>query len=183
MFAWPCFGFSGILKRTKAKIFQAPGSPRRCFFSSGGIFGLANVIQEYKVTDWIAGFFVPVAHQLTSSVILLTVVVAIAMFALRFLDPSSFIAISVLFLSVVDVTNAAGIKPLVLMTPIIIASVPFWMLYQNFWLAMGDGLTGNEAFTSGQRVRLANTHALSRCWHYTGRIPPATYRKIHWRMI
>ena len=127
----------------------------------GGIFGLANVIQEYKVTDWIAGYFVPVVHQLTANVILLTFVMAVAMYALRFLDPSSFIAISVLFLSVVDLTNAAGIPPLVLMAPIIIASVPFWMLYQNFWLAMGEGLTSGEAFTAGQRVRLANTYAVA----------------------
>jgi hypothetical protein len=113
------------------------------------------------VTDWIAGFFVPVVHQLTASVILLTIVISIAMYALRFLDPSSFIAISVLFLSVVDVTMAAGIPPLILMAPIIIASVPFWMLYQNFWLAMGDGLTGSEAFTPGQRLTLANTYAVA----------------------
>jgi hypothetical protein len=86
---------------------------------------------------------------------------AVAMYILRFLDPSSFIAISVLFLSVVDVTSAAGIKPIVLMTPIIIASVPFWMLYQNFWLAMGDGLTGGEAFTTSQQMRLANTYAVA----------------------
>ena len=103
----------------------------------------------------------PVVNQLTSSIIILTIVMAIAMYALRFLDPSSFIAISVLFLSVVDLTNKAGIPPLILMAPIIIASVPFWMLYQNFWLAMGDGLTGSEAFTPGQRIRLANTYALA----------------------
>jgi hypothetical protein len=41
------------------------------------------------------------------------------------------------------------------------ASVPFWMLYQNFWLAMGDGLTGNEAFTPRQRLVLANTYAIA----------------------
>jgi anion transporter len=157
MFALAIFGFSGILK--DHDISTGVSWPLLLFI--GGIFGLANVIQEYKVTDWIASFFVPVAHQLTSSVVLLTIVVAIAMYALRFLDPSSFIAISVLFLSVVDVTNAAGIPPLVLMAPIIIASVPFWMLYQNFWLAMGDGLTGSEAFTAGQRVRLANTYAVA----------------------
>jgi anion transporter len=157
MFAVAVFGFSGILK--DHEISTGVSWPLLLFI--GGIFGLANVIQEYKVTDWIASFFVPVAHQLTSSIVLLTIVVAIAMYALRFLDPSSFIAISVLFLSVVDVTNAAGIPPLVLMAPIIIASVPFWMLYQNFWLAMGDGLTGSEAFTAGQRVRLANTYAVA----------------------
>lgn len=126
----------------------------------GGIFGLANVIQDTKVTDWVAGFFVPVARQLTSNLVFLSIVLACAMYLLRFLDPSSFIAISVLFLSVVDVTSAAGIPPLVVMAPILIASVPFWMSYQNFWLAMGEGLTGNMAFSPGQRVRLANTYAI-----------------------
>src|SRR5580658_10330051 len=157
MFAVAVFGFSGILKDNE--ISTGVSWPLLLFI--GGIFGLANVIQEYKVTDWIAGYFVPVVNQLTSSVILLTIVMSVAMYALRFLDPSSFIAISVLFLSVVDVTRAAGIPPLVLMAPIIIASVPFWMLYQNFWLAMGDGLTSSEAFNPGQRVRLANTYAVA----------------------
>jgi anion transporter len=157
MLALAVFGFSGILKDNE--ISTGVSWPLLLFI--GGIFGLANVIQEYKVTDWIAGFFVPVVHQLTASIILLSIVIAVVMYALRFLDPSSFIAISVLFLSVVDVTNAAGIPPLVLMAPIIIASVPFWMLYQNFWLAMADGLTGSEAFTPGQRVRLANTYAVA----------------------
>jgi len=126
----------------------------------GGVFGLANVIQDVKVTDWLAGFFVPVARQLTSNVVLLMIVMSLAMFLLRFLDPSSFIAISVLFLSVVDVTSAAGIPPLVLMAPILMASVPFWMSYQNFWIAMGEGLTSNLAFSSGQRLRLANGYAV-----------------------
>jgi len=66
----------------------------------------------------------------------------------------------VLFLSTVAVTMAAGIPPLVLMAPIILASAPFWVAYENFWLAMGEGLTGNMAFTPGQRVRLANGYAL-----------------------
>jgi len=157
MFALAVFGFAGILK--DPDISTGVSWPLLLFI--GGIFGLANVIKEYKVTDWIASFFVPVAQQLSSSVILLTVVVSIAMFALRFLDPSSFIAILVLFLSVVDVTMAAGIKPIILMAPIIIASVPFWMLYQNFWLAMGNGLTGDQAFTSSQQLRLANTYAVA----------------------
>jgi anion transporter len=157
MVAVAVFAFAGILK--DGEISTGVSWPLLLFI--GGIFGLANVIQEYKVTDWIAGFFVPVVHQLTSSVILLTIVVALAMYALRFLDPSSFIAISVLFLSVVDVTSAAGIRPIILMAPIIIASVPFWMLYQNFWLAMADGLTSSEAFGAGQRIRLANTYAVA----------------------
>jgi di/tricarboxylate transporter len=126
----------------------------------GGVFGLANVIQDTKVTDWVAGFFVPIARQLSSNLVLLSAVIAIAMFLLRFLDPSSFIAISVLFLSIVDVTSGAGIPPLVTMAAVLLGSVPFWMSYQNFWLAMGEGITGNEAFSSGQRLTLANAYAL-----------------------
>ncbi len=126
----------------------------------GGVFGLANVIQDVKVTDWVAGLFVPIARQLTSNPVLLMIVLSLAMFLLRFLDPSSFIAIAVLFLSIVDVTNAAGIPPLVLMAPLLIASVPFWMSYQNFWIAMGEGLTSNLAFTPSQRLRLANGYAV-----------------------
>lgn len=126
----------------------------------GGVFGLANVIQEYKITDWLAGFFIPIAGHLTFSVLILVLVMALAMFLLRFLDPSSFIAISVLFLSVVDVTRAAGVPPLVLMAPIILASVPFWVSYQNFWIAMGEGITSFQAFSGKQQVRIASGYAV-----------------------
>lgn len=126
----------------------------------GGVFSLANIVQDYKVTDWLAGYFVPVVQRIEFSVVLISIAMALAMYILRFLDPSSFIAVSVLFLSTVTVLMAAGVPPLVLMAPIILASAPFWVSYQNFWLAMGEGLTGNQAFTAGQRVRLANAYAI-----------------------
>lgn len=155
-FAMAVFALAGILKDEDI----GTGVSWSLLLYLGGVFGLANVIQDAKITDWIAGFFVPVARQLTSHLVLLSSVLALAMYVLRFLDPSSFIAISVLFLSVVDVTSAAGIAPLVIMAPILIASVPFWMSYQNFWLAMGEGLTGNLAFSTSQRLRLANAYAV-----------------------
>jgi di/tricarboxylate transporter len=126
----------------------------------GGIFSLANVLQVYKVTDWIATFITPIADRLTFSVLVLVVVMACAMLLLRFLDPTGFIAIPVLFLPVSDVTARAGISPLVVMAPLVLAAVPFWMPYQNIWIAMGEGITGGEAFSAGQRVRLANIYAL-----------------------
>jgi hypothetical protein len=64
-------------------------------------------------------------------------------------------------LSVVDVTSGAGIPPLALMSAVLLPSVPFWMTYQNFWVAMTESLTSSEAFTNGQRIRLANTYALA----------------------
>ena len=60
---------------------------------------------------------------------------ALIMYVMRFIDPSAFIAIPVLFLTTVDVTMAAGLPPLVLMAPLLIsASVPFWLSYENFWI-------------------------------------------------
>jgi len=157
MIAMVVFALAGILR--DEDIGTGVSWPLLLFL--GGIFGLANIIQEYRITDWLASYFVPVAHQLTSHPLLLVTVVALTMFVLRFLDPSSFIAISVLFLSVVEVTSAAGIPPLVLMSAVLLASVPFWMTYQNFWVAMSESLTSSEGFSNGQRIRIATTYAIA----------------------
>jgi di/tricarboxylate transporter len=125
----------------------------------GGNFSLANVVEELRITDWLAGYVVPVARQLTFSVALFLVVVAVAMLLLRFLDPTGFLAIPVLFLSIADVTIAAGIPPLVLTAALVLAAAPFWATYENFWMAMGEGLTSGQAFTARQRVQLANIYA------------------------
>ena len=156
MFAMGVFYMAGILRDEDI----GTGVSWTLLLFIGGIFSLANIVQDYKVTDWLAGYFVPVVQQIEFSVVILCIVMALAMYVLRFLDPSSFIAVSVLFLSTVTVTMAAGIPPLVLMAPIILASAPFWVSYQNFWLAMGEGLTGNQAFTAAHRVRLANAYAI-----------------------
>src|SRR5215472_16726023 len=92
----------------------------------GGIFSLGNVLTEYKITDWLAGYFVPSVQHLTFNTIVLLAVVGIAMLVVRFLDPSGFIAIAVLFIPIVDTTTAAGIPPLVLAAALLIPSVPFW---------------------------------------------------------
>jgi DASS family divalent anion:Na+ symporter len=126
----------------------------------GGIFSLGNVLTEYKITDWLAGYFVPMAQHLTFSAIVLLVVVGIAMLAVRFLDPSGFIAIAVLFIPIVDTTSAAGIAPLILTAALLIPSVPFWATYQNIWVAMGEGITEGLAFSGSERVRLANMYGV-----------------------
>jgi len=156
MIAMAVFNLTGIVQDQDI----ATGVSWTLLLFLGGIFGLANVIQDYKVTDWMASFFVPIVQRLTFSTVLLVLVMGLAMFLFRFLDPSSFIAIAVLFLAVVDVTSSVGIPPLVLMAALMVTSVPFWMLYQNFWLAMGEGLTGNQACTDSQRMRLAHAHAV-----------------------
>ena len=55
----------------------------------GGIFSLQNVLTEYRITDWLAGYFIPIAQRLTFSPIVLLEVVAISMLAMRFLASMS----------------------------------------------------------------------------------------------
>ena len=131
----------------------------------GGIFSLQNVLTEYKLTDWLAGYFVPIMQHLTFNAVIALVAVGIATLALRFLDPSGFIAIVVTFVPLVDTTSAAGIPPLVLTAALLIPSVPFWATYQNIWVAMGEGITEGLAFSGAERVRLATMYAVFRPAH------------------
>src|ERR1700722_8027283 len=126
----------------------------------GGIFSLQNVLTEYKLTDWLAGYFVPVMQHLTFSIIVALLAIGIMTLALRFLDPSGFIAIVVTFVPLVDTTSAAGIPPMILTAALLIPSVPFWATYQNIWIAMGDGITEGLAFSGADRVRLATMYAV-----------------------
>jgi di/tricarboxylate transporter len=121
----------------------------------GGNFSLANVVEDLKITDWLAGYLVPFARQLTFSTVVFVLVVALAMLLLRFL------AIPVLFLPISDVALAAGIPPLILTAPLVLAAAPFWATYENIWVAMGDGITSGQAFSARQRVSLANTYAVA----------------------
>jgi anion transporter len=157
MIAMVVFSVAGILR--DEEIGSGVSWPLLLFL--GGVFSLTNVIEQYKITDWLSAYFVPFARQLTSNTLILVVVVALTMFVLRFVVPSAFIPIPVLFLSVVDVTSAAGIPPLVVMSAILLASVPFWMTYQNLWLAMGQSLTSGNAFTGRQQTQIASIYAIA----------------------
>jgi anion transporter len=156
MIAMAVFAATGILEDHEI----ATGVSWSLLLFLGGIFGLSNVIQNLKVTDWFARAFVPMISHVVGALPILAVFLALTMFVLRFIDPSSLIAIPVLFLSVVDVTAGAGIPPLVLMAPILIASMPFWLLYQNFWMVLAEGITQEEAFTPKQRTVLATIYAI-----------------------
>jgi hypothetical protein len=57
--------------------------------------------------------------------------------------------------------TAAGIPPLVLIAPLLLSVAPFWLSHQNFWIAMGEGMTANQAFSAGQRASLANVYAVT----------------------
>jgi anion transporter len=155
-FALAIFGLFGIVR----DVDIATGVSWSLLLYLGGILSLANVIQEFKITDWLAGYMIPIANRLAFSTVSLLVITAFAMLLLRFLDPSAFVAIPVLFLPIVDTSTVHGVPPMVLMGPILLASAPFWLSYENFWIAMGEGMTSGQAYSASQRVWLANAYAL-----------------------
>lgn len=157
MFGLGIFALAGIIRDEDI----AGGVSWTLLLFIGGVFGLANIIQEYKITDWLAASFLPIAEKLAFSSIVLLIVMALVFLLLRFLDPTGFIAIPVLFLPVSDVMTAAGIPPLVLIAPLLLSVAPFWLSHQNFWIAMGEGMTSNQAFSAGQRASLANVYAVT----------------------
>jgi di/tricarboxylate transporter len=127
----------------------------------GGVFSLSGVVQEYRVTDWLAAVVLPAVTHLVGVPVLFLLVVGLVMYLARFFDPSGMLAIPMVFLPVAEVAARAGIAPLVTMAAILITSVPFWASYQNIWIAMGENITEGQAFTAGQRARLATVYGLA----------------------
>jgi anion transporter len=125
----------------------------------GGAFGLANMIHEYNITNWLAAFFLPAAAHLSSSTTLFLLATALVCMVLRFLDPTGFIVLSVLFLPFSEIAAAQNIPPMVLMASLLLSIAPFWLSYQNFWVAICEGITSNQAFTGAQRVKLSTVYA------------------------
>jgi di/tricarboxylate transporter len=150
------FGFAGIIKDSD----MGTGVSWTLLLFIGGVFSLQTVVQAVKITDWLGGYFIPIALQLTSNHFLLIAVMSISVIILRFIDPTGFIVIPVLFLPLVDVLMKAGINPLVVVAPTTVASAPFFLSYQNFWIAMSEGLTGGKAFTGKQRFTAAVAYAV-----------------------
>jgi len=150
------FGLAGVIKDQDI----GTGVSWTLLLFIGGVFSLANVIQAVKITDWLGGYFIPVALQMSSNTFLLIGVMTVAVLILRFIDPTGFIVIPVLFLPLVDVLMKSGMSPLVVVAPLTAASAPFFLSYQNFWIAMSEGLTGGRAYTGKQRLVAASTYAV-----------------------
>jgi di/tricarboxylate transporter len=172
MVALSIFALSGILQDSDI----ATGVSWTLLLFLGGIFGLQNVIPDNKITDWLAGLMVPQVQQLTSTPIVLLVVMALVMLALRWLDPTAFVALPLAFLPLADPMAKAGIPPMVLTAPLLLCSAPFWMPYMNFWIAMGDGIAAKQAWNRGQLFLIATVYAISA-------IVATVVGVFYWRLI
>jgi len=157
MFGLAVFAFVGIIRDSDI----ATGISWTLMLFLGGIFSLQNVIPEYKITDWMAGLMVPHVQALVATPILLLIVLSLVMLALRFLDPTAFIALPLVFLPLVAPLSKAGIPPMILTAPLLLCSAPFWIPYTNFWIAMTEGITLRQGFDRGQLFRLASIYAFA----------------------
>jgi di/tricarboxylate transporter len=156
MIALGVFGFTGIIKDSDI----ATGVSWTLLLFLGGVFSLAQVVDKQNIFKWIGGYFTPVAAQMVSTPMVLIATMAIAVLILRFVDPTGFLVIPVLFLPIFDIMMKAGISPLVVIAPTTVASAPFWLPYENFWVAMSESLTGGQGYTHGQRAKLATIYAV-----------------------
>ena len=157
MAALTVFALSGILQ----DVDIANGISWTLMLFLGGIFGLQTVIPDNKITDWMAGLMLPHVQALVSTPILLLVLLALVMLALRFLDPTAFIALPLVFLPLTDPLAKAGFPPLIMTAPLLLCSAPFWLPYMNFWIAMGDGITARQAWDRSQLFLIATLYAVA----------------------
>src|SRR5579883_712433 len=158
-------GMFGLAVLNLAGIFQdadvGTGISWTLMLFLGGIFSLTHIIPQYHITNWIAGILVPKVQPLLGAPVILLTVVGLMMLAMRFLDPTAFIAMPLIWTPLVDTVSAAHIPPLALAAPTLLMSAPFWLLYMNFWMAMGDGMTGKQGFNKGQLFYLGSLYAIA----------------------
>jgi anion transporter len=172
MAALAVFALAGIIQDADI----AAGVSWTLLLFIGGILSLQTVVPDNKITDWLAGLMLPHVQSIVSTPILLLVLIALVMLVFRWIDPTAFIAIPLIFLPLADPLAKAGIPPMVVTAPILLCSAPFWMPYMNFWMAMGDGITAKQAWDRGQLALIATVYAVAA-------IAATVVGVFYWRMI
>ena len=127
----------------------------------GCAFGLPEVIEGNKVTEWLQELIVPIIAKVSGNVLAFAAVLFLAMLVLRFCDPTGFLIMTVLFLPVSAIVKNAPISPILIIASILMAGHPFWAMYENFWVALMHGLCGNQSSSEAYRLRLAHVYAVA----------------------
>jgi len=126
-------------------------------FYLGAVLSLTGVVRNLGVDTWVIRLLTPVLEPLAAQPARFLMVMALAVFAARFILPSIPL-VSILIITVVPIAAAAHIAPLAL-TIVICTSVTVWFLpYQStYYLALYFG-TKEKAFSHGQVRALAWTY-------------------------
>jgi anion transporter len=123
-------------------------------FYLGAVLSLTDVVRYLGVDAWVIRLLTPILEPLTAQPARFLIVMALAVFAARFIMPSIPL-VSMLIITVVPIAAAAHLEPLAL-TLVICTSVTVWFLpYQStYYLALYFG-TKEQAFSHRQVRALA----------------------------
>jgi anion transporter len=127
----------------------------------GAIFTIVKVFSTYGIDNHISAAIFPLIRPYFVNTVAVVVLTMLAVYALRMLEPGAFIADMIVFLALYKPLSEMGIPPVILAVVTILAVMPFWFLYQNYWIAMTDNITEGKAFTRGQQAGMATVYAVS----------------------
>jgi anion transporter len=121
----------------------------------GGMLSLTGVMNAYRINVWLGGYIVPAVEPFVDNPLFLAVALAIAVAAMRLVDPVGFITIAAFFAPLVAFVADRGVPPLVLTALIVFPVHVFWFNYQNIWVVMTEGISKQSAYTDRDRMKLA----------------------------
>ena len=128
-------------------------------FYLGAVLSLTGVVRHLHVDDWVIRQLTPILEPMTVYPAGFLLVVAVGVFAARFVLPS-FPLVSVLIITVVPIGTNAGISPLALTLVICTTVSVLFLPYQStYYLALYFG-TKEKAFSHSQVRLLAWSYGL-----------------------
>ncbi|MBM4255740.1 MAG: cyclic nucleotide-binding domain-containing protein [Deltaproteobacteria bacterium] len=123
-------------------------------FYLGAVLSLTSVVRQLGIDTWVIRLLTPLLEPLAANPTQFLLVMAVAIFAARFILPS-FPLVSLLTLTIVPIATAAGINPLPLLLVICISVTVWFLPYQSTcYLALYFG-TKEKAFSHSQVRMLA----------------------------
>lgn len=123
-------------------------------FYLGTVLSLTGVVRHLGIDTWLIHLIEPTIAPLVQYPLALLLLLAVSIYAARFVLPSIPL-VSLLVLTVVPITSAAGISPMVLLIVLSTAVSVWFMPYQSaYYLALYFG-TKEQAFTHRQARPMA----------------------------
>lgn len=125
----------------------------------GSNLSLAKVISTYGIEKMTGGAVVAKFGPYLVNAVLILLLIPFMVFLLRFVLITSLLTCVTVFVALHEPLARMNVPPLALAFSIMLSSLPFWFLYQNFWLAMTEGITDQRAFTRRQQAKMATVYA------------------------
>jgi DASS family divalent anion:Na+ symporter len=127
----------------------------------GTTITVLKLMPAYGIDRLVGGMIVDRITPYLVNPIVALIVVAIAVFLFRIIEPAGAVSTMVVFIALYGPLMKLGISYVVSVVAAILAFTPFWFQYQNIWLVMSDGLTENRAFTRAQQAKLATIYGIA----------------------